>query len=118
MREASPQDVYTATGEWPDAVIQCRIYGHAWRPLSVVRYTIGGVVTPALTVTQRCSRCHCYRAQDISGITGSVLSKWRMTYRHGYLLKDMGRVAAGGRDVLRLAALRNLTIHTEAMDEE
>lgn len=37
-------------------------------------------------------------------------SPWKYIYADGYLTKDLGRIGGDGRAVLRLAALRNLTI--------
>jgi hypothetical protein len=102
MKWAEPDQVVAATEEWNDRVIACRIYGHSWRPLTVTRDNSG------YTVMQRCSSCTNRRVQemDFRGFAGP----WRYVYREGYLTKDLGRIGSDGRAVLRLAALRNLTI--------
>lgn len=102
MKWADPDQVASATEQWSDKVVACRIYGHSWKPLSVTRDSNG------YTVTQRCSNCtnRRYQAMDFRGFAGP----WSYIYRDGYLTKDLGRIGADGRAVLRLAAIRNLTV--------
>lgn len=102
MKWADPDRVVSATEEWSDKVVACRIYGHGWKPLSVTRDSSG------FTVTQRCTSCGNRRVQamDFRGFAGP----WTYIYKEGYLTKDLGRIGSDGRAVLRLAAIRNLTV--------
>jgi hypothetical protein len=102
MRWAEPDQVVSATEEWSDKVVACRIYGHGWKPLSVTRDSNG------YTVIQRCASCGNRRLQamDFRGFAGP----WTYIYKEGYLTKDLGRIGSDGRAVLRLAAIRNLTV--------
>lgn len=110
MRWADREKVEKAAEEWPDKFIQCRIYGHSWRPLTVARHGAG------YEVTQRCSSCRNQRSQDMD--SNGYSSPWRMTYVDNYLLKDMGRVDGDGRAVLRLAAIRHMKIIDDVNEED
>lgn len=91
--------------QWQDAIVQCRIYGHAWRPLTVRRHGLGFVVT------QSCHRCRNMREQNMD--SRGYGTPWKMRYEDGYLLTGLGRIDQEGRAVLRLAAIRHLTIIEE-----
>lgn len=99
---ADPSEVANVADEWSDKTVHCRIYGHGWEPLTVTRILHG------FEVLQRCRRCKNRRAQqmDERGLAGP----WRYIYTEGYLTKGLGRIGTDGRAVLRLAAIRNLTV--------
>lgn len=99
---AEPQNVQAATQRWNDNIVACRTYGHSWRPLTVFMDSNG------YTVQQRCSRCGNRRAQEMD--LRGFATPWRYSYTDGYLTKDLGRIGTDGRAVLRLAAIRNLTV--------
>jgi hypothetical protein len=101
-RWADPSAVEDASAEWSDKLVHCRIYGHGWTPSSVTRAGDGFIVR------QQCGRCTNEREQVMSS-TG-MAEPWRYIYSEGYLTEGLGRIGGDGRAVLRLAALRNLTI--------
>ena len=103
---ATPQDVERAAENWTNEQKQCRVYGHAWRPLTV-RHRPG-----VYTEMQRCERCRNERGQQIND-RGYPIEGWRMHYYDGYLLKQLGRVGSEGRAVLRLDVLMGLHIEEE-----
>ena len=105
---ATPDSVRQATRVWTSEQITCRTYGHNWTPRTVFHRP------GAYTITQVCGRCGNERYHDMDE-RGYVLSRWRMNYRDGYLLKGMGRIGADGRSQLRLASLQGL--HIEEITE-
>lgn len=108
---ATPEDIQHAADEWTDGQVQCRIYSHSWRPLTVIHHP------GAYTLYQRCTRCSSERYQDINE-RGYPLSSWHIRYSDGYLLRNVGRVGQDGRAVLRLASLRSIEVREqESVDE-
>jgi hypothetical protein len=103
---ASPADVERAASQWSDGQVNCRTYGHSWRPLTVTHRP--GVYT----IQQRCGRCRTERHQEVNE-QGFPITGWHMRYEEGYLLRNLGRVGADGRAVLRLTTLRALTVIEE-----
>lgn len=101
-RYASPEDVERHARDWPGAFLECRLYGHEWRPLRATHYARMRYYLTA----QQCPRCTSKRFAEISE-RGSVLSQW-IEYADGYLTKNVGRIVGDGRDVLRLAALNRV----------
>lgn len=101
---ATPEDVASAATQWSDGQVNCRVYGHVWRPLTVTHRP--GVYT----IYQRCGRCRCDRWQEVDD-RGYPLSGWNITYIDGYLMKNLGRLGSDGRAVLRLRTFRGLPIH-------
>lgn len=106
---AAPEDVENAARSWSDGQVNCRVYGHAWRPLTVIHRP--GV----FTIHQRCGRCRNEREQDVNE-QGYPVSPWRPTYVDGYLLKKLGRVGVDGRAVLRLQSIQGLYVN-EVQDD-
>lgn len=104
IRWADPSQVTTAANDWSDGIVHCRIYGHGWTPHTVTRDT-GGT---GYVVHQQCRRCGCRRHQEMDQFGHA--SKWRYTYATGYLVDIGGRINSDGRAVLRLAAIRHLTV--------
>lgn len=103
---ADPDDVASAAENWSDAAVQCRVYGHSWRPLTVT-HALG-----AYTIRQRCSRrCGCERTATMNE-SGYFFGSWRMTYPDdGYLMaRGTGRVDGDGRARLRLTSLRSMNV--------
>lgn len=104
-RWADPSNVQTAAEAWSDGIVHCRIYGHGWTPLTVTRDE-GGT---GYVVHQQCRRCDGKRHQEMDQFGHA--SPWRYTYGSGYLDRDLGgRINSDGRAVLRLAAIRHLTV--------
>jgi len=98
------RSLHSAIEEWSDGVIECRAeFQHQWRR-STVAHRPG-----IFTIRQRCPRCRNERERDINE-QGYVLSKWRRTYRPGYLLTGLGRLDEDDRAALRITSLRNANI--------
>lgn len=103
-RWADPSNVTTAANAWSDGIVHCRIYGHGWTPLTVQRDDGTGYL-----VTQQCRRCGGRRFNEMDEF--GYASAWRYNYATGYLNEDLGgRIGLDGRAVLRLAAIRHLTV--------
>jgi hypothetical protein len=99
QRYASPSEVESQADQWSEDFLQCRLYGHPWRPSratfnSRFRYYY---------VVQLCPRCLSERHAELNE-RGHIMASW-MKYPEGYLTKKIGRIVGDGRDVLRLAAL-------------
>lgn len=112
-RYADPQAVQRAAQDWSDAIVHCRIYGHQWSP-----YTAAFRGAHAIEVHQRCQRCRSRRKQTMDSRTGRATPWQSAGYVDGYLLKDVGRVSGDGRNILRLAAIRHLTITAAPVDDD
>lgn len=99
MADADYSDVKRQASEWPDEYLECRTYGHDWRPSRATwnpayRYYL---------VTQLCPRCLSERRIDMND-RGHVVNQW-IDYAEGYLSKGLGRIVGDGRDALRLATI-------------
>lgn len=98
-RYASPEEVEEQADQWTEDFLECRLYGHVWRP---ARATFNSTFK-YYYVIQRCSRCFSERHSELNQY-GHVMASW-MKYAEGYLTKKIGRIVGDGRDTLRLAAL-------------
>ncbi len=107
VKYATPEKVEAAVESWSFSQVDCRLYGHNWRSLSVIHHKGGDY-----TVSQRCVRCRNTRQQMVD-YKGYPLGTWSIQYREGYLLKDLGRVGADGKAYLRLTSILNLPITEE-----
>jgi hypothetical protein len=85
--------------------IQCRDFGHSWRPFTATWDPDYNVYKTAL----RCSRCFTKRFRDISR-DGQQLGN-RYDYTDGYTLKGVGRMTGEDRDHLRLESLTRILTH-------
>lgn len=101
---ATPESVQSAADKWSDGQVQCRIYGHSWRSMQVVH-------SPGVyTVHQRCRQCGSAERHQSINENGYPLTSWQTRYEDGYLLRNVGRVGQDGRAILRLSALRSVTV--------
>jgi len=81
------------------AHIQCRDFGHSWRP-----YTAKWNAKERAYETQlKCQRCTTLRQRWLSA-KGEQLSG-NYDYPDGYLVKGMGRLTGHDRDVIRLQSV-------------
>lgn len=104
MEYASRSAVEDAAYDWNDGQIVCRANNlHAWKPFTARRGR------GYILLTQRCTRCFNRRTAEMDE-QGYLITRWKIEYREGYLLKGLGRVGPDGRAALRLATLRGLTI--------
>lgn len=109
---AEPERIEDAALAWSNAVLTCRLNGHAWRASTVVHNNRG------YTIRQRCTRrCGCEREMLMDG-NGYVVKPWQLHYpSEGYLLeKHTGRVSQDGKARMRIVSLRHLSV-IEGEDE-
>jgi hypothetical protein len=98
MKHATPEDALEVSGEWSNEWLECRTYGHTWKPQAAT-YTKD---RKAIATTQLCPRCECERHALLDARTGWVISS-RIDYPDGYLLKGVGRMTGDAKGALRLS---------------
>lgn len=79
--------------------IQCRDFGHSWRPYSARWVPRDNCYESQL----RCARCKAIRTRWLSR-TGSQIGGG-YDYADGYLVKGIGRLSGTDRDKIRLASI-------------
>jgi len=92
------------------AFIQCRDFGHSWRPYSARWLPQDNAYRSELI----CQRCKTIRARWLSS-TGAQLSG-NYDYPEGYLVQGLGRLTGSDRDVIRLQSV--LSVLTTDTAEE
>ena len=95
---ASVSSVKALVKDMESSYLQCRDYGHAWKP--VTAYREGSVFIRVLG----CANCETQKKQRLSR-RGEILSS-SMVYPKGYLFHGVGRIAGEAKDVVRLASLQ------------
>jgi hypothetical protein len=91
-----------AVESMPDTHIECRDFGHSWRPLAAT-WLDGGNLERVLT----CARCSTRRYQILDR-QGYVLSG-HYAYADHYLIEGIGRMTADDRAAVRLASIQRST---------
>lgn len=94
--------ISAAIGGMSDNQLQCRDFGHSWRPYTVEWVPQHRHYLEAL----RCTRCRTMRMRLLSD-TGELLGN-RYVYSDGYLVQGVGRLEQADRDAMRLASLQVL----------
>jgi hypothetical protein len=82
--------------------LQCRDFGHAWRPWNATWSNEDRCYHAQL----RCSRCKTVRVRLI-GQNGALIDT-HYDYPDGYLVKGMGRLTGTDRDHVRLVSVTAL----------
>lgn len=95
-------DVEGTIADMPDRFIQCRDFQHSWRPHGASLDT----AARCYDVQLKCTRCKAIRNRII-GLDGEVLRS-NYDYPDGYLIKGLGRITGGGRNMLRLESIRRV----------
>lgn len=95
----SDRDVELFARTLPEALLQCRELGHAWRAHTASWNASARVYDRSL----RCQRCATLRVETLSK-RGEILTR-HYEYPDGYLSQDLGRIVGSGRDVLRRESL-------------
>lgn len=96
----------------PTEYLQCRDFGHLWRPTSV-HYA---PEDRTYTQTMRCGRCQTERDRTLS-ISGAILSS-AYHYASGYSAPEgTGRLGTEGRDHLRLESVLRFIGNDEGPDQ-
>lgn len=91
-----------AIANMSDSQLQCRDFGHGWRPYTVEWVPQQRHYLEAL----RCTRCRTMRVR-VLGQSGELLGN-RYVYPDGYLVAGAGRLEQSDRDAMRLASLEIL----------
>lgn len=92
------------------AFIQCRDFGHSWRPYSARWMAADNAYHSELM----CQRCKTIRQRWLSR-TGAQLSG-NYDYPAGYLVQGMGRLTGSDRDVIRLQSVLSV-LATDTAEE-
>lgn len=91
-----------------DNYLQCRDWGHSWRP-----YTASWDTAERCYISRlRCSRCRTQRVRYI-GQAGQLLGS-HYDYAAGYLVQGLGRLTGEDRAVLRLASVQRVLVEDTA----
>lgn len=92
--------------------IQCRDFGHSWRPYSARWLPSDNCYESQL----RCARCKAIRTRWLSR-TGSQVGGG-YDYADGYLVKGIGRLTGTDRDKIRLASVLAVLPSDTASEED
>jgi len=88
--------------------VQCRDFGHSWRPFSARWNSVENAYESQL----QCSRCSTVRTRWLS-TTGQQLQS-SYNYADGYAVKGLGRLTGSDRDIVRLTSVLALVQDGEA----
>lgn len=100
------RDVAGAIAHMTAMQIQCRDYGHAWKPWRAELIGKGGA--RGYEQALRCTRCDTERWRTLTRY-GEVVSA-HYVYPDGYLVKGLGRLTGEDRGQLRVASIER-TVH-------
>lgn len=98
-KDKLPVDIEAAIQHMSRAQIECRDYGHAWKPWQAE-------VLPGrrgFAQVLRCARCTTTRNRTLTRF-GEVLTS-HYIYPDGYLVSGMGRLTGADRGQLRIASV-------------
>jgi hypothetical protein len=98
-RHASVSEVQALTNQWSPGILECRAYGHQWRPSRVIY----NKVDRFYAIYQSCPRCECERYQEMT-VAGHVVASY-IHYAPGYLAEGSGRIIGEAKDAVRVAAV-------------
>jgi len=109
VKAASPPDPVEAAVKAMDlSHIQCRDFGHSWRPYTAHWRQQDNAYESQL----RCQRCSTIRVRWLSA-RGEQLSG-QYDYPEGYLVKGLGRLTGHDRDIIRLQSVLSLLANDTA----
>lgn len=106
-RTAPDFDLGAVVDDMRTEYVQCRDFGHSWRPFTATLLRGGGYEQ-----TLRCSRCRTRRNRLI-GPRGQILSSG-YDYADGYVIKGLGRLVGTEKDHLRLLSVRRIAVEDTA----
>jgi hypothetical protein len=92
--------------------IQCRDFGHSWRPSSARWVNAEN----AYETTLRCARCGTVRTRWLSRTGQQLQSNYE--YASGYTVKGLGRLSGSDRDIVRLASVLALVDNANLVNGE
>lgn len=118
-KEAQVGEVQSATKQWTDGVLQCRMYGHEWQPSRAVYNRKGRF----FYIERICLRCMpeeggfpTTKHEELSE-RGTVLASW-YTYAEGYLTNGIGRITGDARDELRISTVERIFNVTRSVKQD
>lgn len=97
-RSARQKSIDDILSQMEPAHIQCRDYGHTWRPFTAAALKGGGWER-----TMRCAICRTARSQLLDRYGDVVQNRYR--YEDGYLVKELGRLTGSDRGAIRIASI-------------
>jgi hypothetical protein len=107
MSETEPRDVADALQRMTEQQVQCRDYGHSWKPWRAELFGKGGA--KGYERALRCARCGTERWQTLTRY-GEVVSG-HYIYPDGYLVKGLGRLTGEDRGLVRIASIERTLRH-------
>lgn len=97
-------DLDAAISQLRPEYVQCRDFGHSWRPFTARWITSGNYYEQIF----RCGRCETERFRYL-GSRGQILSS-KYDYADGYQMIGAGYLSSGDRDHIRLASIRQFEV--------
>lgn len=97
---ASTKDVREFASDLADELLNCRQFGHSWKPYTV---ELNGRFYEQVL---RCGSCETDRVLSINKRGVVVKSHYR--YANGYVLDHLGRIVGDARAVLRVEGITRL----------
>lgn len=88
----------------PTQYLQCRSFGHSWRPANAGYNQADKVFEQSL----KCTRCTATRSFTVSPSSGAYTSRTPYTYPDGYVVKGTGRMRTEDNNAIRLAQMMRL----------
>lgn len=104
------RDVEGAVNKMSVDHLQCRDFGHSWRPFSARWMPRENYYESQL----RCARCHTIRTRWLSRTGAQVGGSY--DYAEGYQIKGLGRLTGTDRDHVRLASVLSVLV-TDTAEE-
>jgi hypothetical protein len=109
----SQEQVDTAIKSLPVQFLQCRDFGHTWRPLHARWVPQDNRYEAEL----KCPRCKTIRTRYLSS-RGELLTN-KYEYEDGYQMpKGMGRLEGEERDLIRLTSIQSILVVDTVAEEE
>lgn len=99
LRAVGTKSVRAAIADLSDAHLQCRDFGHAWRPYQAEYVPQRRQYVERL----QCPRCSTMRVRLLDSRGAQLANHY--AYPDGYQVKGIGRLSGSDRDAVRLASL-------------
>jgi hypothetical protein len=108
IQDVHAADLEKAVQSMKVEYVQCRDFGHSWRPYHAKWWPKENAYESQL----RCARCSCVRTRWLSR-TGSQIGG-AYDYPAGYQMKGLGRLSGTDRDVIRLQSILSVLVEDTA----
>lgn len=99
IQDQHAADLEKAVHDMKVEFVQCRDFGHSWRPFHAKWWPKENAYESQL----RCGRCGCVRVRWLSRTGSQIGSDY--DYPAGYQMKGLGRLSGTDRDVIRLTSI-------------